>query len=307
LPNLLKYFNDHITANNNNKSSSDLFVYEECILSLLVEYLLDHKKVIEIDTNYSNEETETTNECFEYMLKKKNLYQIRRLLDDKNLTCLHSNLVNYFESICSNHKDFNLNHKKIELCILAPLFIQNSDKIESLILSLCKTTIKKLQSNQEKLKSIFSIVNLQNSESFIDEYETDCLLFSLSIWSLMHFEKKNESFYSACSLLENKSIFECLIDILYDLDELKNNIIINLNIYRFEFEKYYIHLIRALNYCLNTNTDSNKLFNQLDEKLKKCLNFLKNQLSSPIHEVKKEKKSNIFEMYFIYIFSIRIV
>ena len=281
LPHLLKYFNDLIASSKNQELESEIYV--QSILSLLVEYLLDHKKVIEIDTEqlFCKSEIES-NKYFDNLIKKKNLSQIRRLLDDKSFSILHSSLISYFEMLSLN-QDSQLNHQKIEFCIVAPLFIEHSSQIQKMIFDL---SLKSLQNLIVEFATIKSDILQETNKTLIGEYEMQCLLFSLSVWSLMHFDNKIESFFESCFSLENLSLFESIIDLIYKLDALKSEILITINQHCFEIERFLIHLLRSLKYSLNLSTHLNQSLDKLRKQIEKILDFLKNQLSSPYHEVR---------------------
>ena len=281
-PNLLKYFNDLIAVRTN-PDQPEVNIYEQSVLSLLVEYLLEHKKVIEIETDHLNVQTENDSN-FDQLIKRKNLSQLRRLLDDKSLNVLHSSLVSYFETICSSH-DSQVDQIKMVFCVVAPLFIQDSVKIQNLVFGLSLKTLKKLTTEFAPIKSYFLQDDREN-QCVIQEYEMECLLFSLSVWSMMHCENKTKGFSKPHSSLGNLSLFECLIELVHKLEELKNEIILKSNQYRFELDKYFIHLLRALKYSLNISVNhSDQSFEQLHKQVENVFNFLKNELSSPYHEV----------------------
>ena len=287
LPHLLKYFNDKIATSKNQELESK--VYEQSILSLLVEYLLDHKKTIEIDTNQLISKSEIeSNKCFDNLIQKKNLSQIRRLLDDKTYSNLHSSLLSYFKMLSLNtDSQFCVNqNQKMEFCVIAPLFIQDSTQFQQTILGLSLKTLESLNKDFETIKKII-LQDTKDNKTLIRDYEIECLLFSLCVWSLMHFENKIESFVEPCLFLENMSLFESLIDLVFKLDGLKSEIMIINNQHCFELERHLIHLLRSLKYSLNLSTYLDQSIDKLRKQTERILSFLKNQLSSPYHEVNK--------------------
>ena len=265
MPNLLKYFNEHLTT----KPQSNIYI--ESIVSLLSEYLLEFKKIVDINTNYSSEDDSN---YFNILCRRKNLAQFKRLLEDNKLTGLQTNLTKYFNDLVLEKDDLKIN--QIEFCVLAPLFSQN--QFEKLVFNLSKNTMNKLNIQFETLKEHY----LDDKPEHSNTYELECLLFSLSVWSLLHFDINKEDIFKDC--IDNKSLFDCLVNLVLKLDDLKSEIITKKNLYQFELEKHFIHLLRALNYFLSLNFDST-LSDKLHKQTEKILHFLKKQLSSPYHEV----------------------
>lgn len=255
---MLKYFNELLEKTTKNSNEN----YEKCVVSLLCEYLIEFKKIVELDTNYTNENE--SNQFFDLLNKRKNLAQLKRLLEDKSVAVLHSRLIDYFNKTI---KESSSNLDKIEICILAPLF--QSSQMETLLTNLNKKSIEILIENFKKLNEF----NLNENSSF----EIECLLFSLSVWSLMHFENNLQN-------LIDTSMFHDLIELMHKLDELRSRFANEKNVNEFQLEKHFKHLLRALNYCINLNINSS-LYERIRSELSQILALIKKELSSPYHEV----------------------
>ncbi|CAF0910115.1 unnamed protein product [Brachionus calyciflorus] len=221
LPNLISYFESQINVNYQQHN-----LLEKTFLSLITEYLLVHKKVLDID--YSN--TETIIDNYDHLIKTKGLIHLNRLFQgDKK----------YIES--------KLN-KKITEFIITQIDTWSSDSdilISSLIT--CPILIVKNSLLIEKIRSlsikIIDQIDLKlNEESFEDkemtQMELNCYFLSLTIRSL--------------SLLSETVSSNLIINLICKLNRVKESLKklkINFDLNSFDLSSN--HLLHCLYLCEN--------------------------------------------------------
>ena len=214
LPNLISYFESQINVNYQEHN-----LLEKTFLSLITEYLLVHKKVLDID--YSN--TETIIDNYDHLIKTKGLIHLNRLFQgDKK----------YIES--------KLNVKITEFIITQiDTWSSDSDILISSLIT-CPILIVKNSLLIEKIRSlsikIIDQIDLKlNEESFEDkemtQMELNCYFLSLTIRSL--------------SLLSETVSSNLIINLICKLnrvkESLKNELKINFNFNSFDLSKSFIH------------------------------------------------------------------
>ncbi|CAF0804545.1 unnamed protein product, partial [Brachionus calyciflorus] len=264
LPNLISYFESQINVNYQTHN-----LLEKTFLSLITEYLLVHKKVLDID--YSN--TETIIDNYDHLIKTKGLIHLNRLFQgDKK----------YMES--------KLNVKITEF-IITQIDTWSSDSdilINSLIT--CPILIVKNSLLIEKIRNLSSKIVDQidlklNEESFEDkemtQMELNCYFLSLTIRSL--------------SLLSETVSSNLIINLICKLNRVKESLKNELKI-NFDFNSFDLssnHLLHCLYLCENNEKNDLSLI----------LDYLKIELSSA-YASNRLNSIKLLSKYFVNVLSL---
>ena len=235
--------------------------------------MIGQKKLVDIDSGLElvKHGSDLTS-IFDYMLKAKSLTQFGRLFEEKSLfkkSKLNQKIIEFLNDINLNlDKNIHEDTILVETLVLIPFLFRKDSKACSLILNLNKTLTKAIKSNLD-----------ENWE----ELEKKTFLLSFTIWSdIMTNRQENISLSikEVCELIPN-------INQLQQSTKLKTS-----NKYdRVIFDMCDNNLIRALNYYViifnnqTLNPDEKNAF-QVKSSIENIIDVLKNQLSSPYHEVK---------------------
>lgn len=245
----------------NNQSTTN-YENETQLAKLLFDYLIRNKRIIDpeliqdirkymksqiSDENNQRKERITIYEAF---VNVKSLSSFVRLFAEIKFT--KSNLFNNLEI-------FLLQKKNTEMFLfLAPLIFPTNNKLIDTIVTVTKSITT-------DIKTQFDAGSTSLLQNKLDD---DCLLLSISVWSLMMLKDNKEHVDKIEPLINS------LIELIIQVDELKDE--------NFKFEKCINSIIRSLDYF---QTISEISFNRhFQDKVDQVLNFVKCQLSSPYHE-----------------------
>lgn len=263
---MINYFNTTTSQSNDN-----LF------LNLIVEYLLSHKKIVNIESveelkraaKKSTSPTESSS-LFENFTKIKDLTQLVRLFGDKKFTStnlalnsekhLNEQMQRYLNSnqLTNNKRMPEFDRNLIQIFLLTPILFQNSKSL--------------LDSIEQANEFILSELNQNRSEC---ELETDSFFLSLNVWSTMILNNRRQ-------LNAIESQIEKLVALMGNFYEKGAS-----------YEKCLNHLLRTLNYYLTMECGDT----DLSGKIESILLYVKSQLASPYHETRLNA-INVLAHYF---------
>ena len=161
-----------------------------------------------------------------------------------------------------------------DLLILAPFLLKNSSDKTSATFELAKHTFSRISA---------SIAN--RSQLNPSALEKDSLLLSLGTWSLL-MHKQPAGFFGQSSPVALRS----LVRLLNEFELLRVGVIADKSVDLFDVERCFAHVLRAVHLSfiasLNVSKADKKLRSETLELVGTIFGLLKNQLSSPYHEVK---------------------
>lgn len=171
----------------------------------------------------------------------------------------------------TNYKDTSL---QCDLCILWPFLMHNmSSKSTNSIIQLNQLIYTKLHA---------SLKNSDKSTLNMAVLEKESLLMSLSVWSLM-MSNSSGKIYSADTNISLAS----LVNLLKEFETFRLEVIADKSIELVRIEKCFSHVLRAVYFCMLASLKTDKKSDEVLEPIGTMFDLLKNQLSSPYHEVIK--------------------
>lgn len=243
-PNLIAYFNNQIK--NNYQQNNEI---ENYFLTLLAEYLLKEKKILE---PYHNT-VEHTEDKIDNFLKIKCLNNLNRLFkNDKSFT--DSELAIYLNKFVDNEIDKLENLEIIIKILISVFFIGKSssyNKLTQMAKKLIQILVKELEVDNFEDKKLAML-------------ELNSYLLSLTMWSLGIYTKVS------CQ----KQIVELILKLNEIKENLKQKQIINYDVNSLDLSSK--HLLQALRYSYESVTENDILV--------PLSGYLKFELSSPFSE-----------------------
>lgn len=235
---MISYFENQIKSKYDQDKS-----LEKSFLSLITEYLLVHKKII--DTDHSK--VEDSADKFDTFIKTKGLSHFNRLFQSNTESLLNKKMAEYVTNEINCFEISKSIEYLIPVLISAPFILNTSNLITSM---------------NNLLKKLVEIINSNLIGDIIDKNMTDFELttyvFSLSIWSL--------------GLYSDINLHDEIVKLITKLDEIKDVQKSNQNV-NYDYNSIDLaskHLLSAL---MLSKPDA--------EKLTPILNYLKTELSSP--------------------------
>lgn len=267
MPNVISYFENQI-------QSSEANNYEKKFLTLITEYLVCSKKVIDNEAKFEINTSEESS-IHENYVKSKGLNQINRLFSDKKFQSsnLNKKLVEFLSNELKN-LEFPLKKRQIllETLLTSPFLFQTKELFDQ-IFNLSNLLVQNLEKSLEILSENFdSNISIQSST-----LEENSFLLSLNVWCLTLFSENNDYFDT------NKKRVDLFKNLLIRTEKIKV-IYREKNFDRSSFEKYSNHLLRSFKYYLTASSILNKNFLDEIKEIESILEYLKFELSSPYHE-----------------------
>lgn len=248
MPHLINYFETyHISS-------------EARLADLLVDYLVNHKKIIDTELMENLKSLSSdSNSVYENFIKLKDMGHVVRFFSDKKFTM--SKLASSLENHLSMHVRLYLDREEsapslvlLETLLLAPIVFTNSQTLGELIDRVSATLIDRLKSSLD-----------QNERK---ETEMNTFLFSVCQWSILMLNRSSSM----------ESRVQAIVDLMQRLTE---------------HEKSVGHLLRSLNYNLTFSANSDWRLTPIET----VLDLVKSQLSSANHETRLNAL-NILTGYF---------
>ncbi|RNA19607.1 small subunit processome component 20 -like protein [Brachionus plicatilis] len=243
-PNLISYFDNQIKYKCHSKNQ-----IETCFLTLLAEYLLKQKKILE--PNYNTESL--SEDKIENFIQIKGLTNLNRLFKSDKLF-LDSELAKHLDEFLKNEIKNIENVELIIKILISNFIVGNSSNFDNL--------------NQVANKLMETLEQEMNMDNFEDKnltnFELNCYLLSLTIWSL--------------SICTKVSCQKSIVDLVLKLNEAKNNLklkqIVSYDVDAIDLSSK--HLLQALRYSYDNE-------NEFDP-LRTLAGHLRSELSSPFSE-----------------------
>ena len=259
LSHLLNYFDFYKASTN--------FVYEQELIKLLTEFLLKVKHLIAVDASYLNKTNDNIGDeklsIYEATIQTKSLSQFARTLADTKYACLVAQVTTYLSETCLKPLSMQTVAVRSDLCILAP-FLKGAHES---MLNMTKLLFKQIDSAFDETLLLTKFDSLADK---VGSMEQNCLLMSLCTWYLIMQTESNEA--TALSLKDS-------ISLLLKCDQMKSKIITDKCLSLIQIERCLNHLLRTCNYCVLACDEL--------EPIEAAFDVLKNQLSSPYHEVSR--------------------